>query len=249
MLFEFGDIVLVPFPFTSHDAFKRRPAVHRQQSHIQYRQGRCGDDGRHEPTSADLQLRRGLNKPMADGRPHQTVGDQAGLRYDGTVAHHPPARLARHRRSGGTQKINRRYTRIELGSRRSPRPHRPRIAPLSSAPIRVSRLRQIGAGPHAHQAFQRAEQRMARPGYCWRRMRRGAAMTTGRNEPNDRMPCCKRKICNGLHGDTDMLQDGTVNPQARRHLPRSGTIPTTTPTMLFEFGDCRAGAVSLHQSR
>jgi mRNA interferase MazF len=27
MLFEFGDVVLVPFPFTSHAASKKRPAV------------------------------------------------------------------------------------------------------------------------------------------------------------------------------------------------------------------------------
>jgi mRNA interferase MazF len=27
MLFEFGDVVLVPFPFTSQAAFKKRPAV------------------------------------------------------------------------------------------------------------------------------------------------------------------------------------------------------------------------------
>jgi mRNA interferase MazF len=27
MPFEFGDVVLVPFPFTSHTASKRRPAV------------------------------------------------------------------------------------------------------------------------------------------------------------------------------------------------------------------------------
>jgi mRNA interferase MazF len=27
MPFEFGDILLVPFPFTSHTAFKKRPAV------------------------------------------------------------------------------------------------------------------------------------------------------------------------------------------------------------------------------
>jgi mRNA interferase MazF len=27
MPFEFGDVVLVPFPFTSHTASKRRPAI------------------------------------------------------------------------------------------------------------------------------------------------------------------------------------------------------------------------------
>jgi mRNA interferase MazF len=53
MRFEFGDVVLIPFPFTSHTASKRRPAV--IFSNAAYARARpCDRDGDHRPAVSAL---------------------------------------------------------------------------------------------------------------------------------------------------------------------------------------------------
>jgi mRNA interferase MazF len=83
MPFEFGDIVLVAFPFTSQDASKKRPAV--IVSSRAYNSSKpdvvvMAVTSQLRPTSTLGDVRIGYWQ--AAGLTHQAIGDQVGFRRD-----------------------------------------------------------------------------------------------------------------------------------------------------------------------
>ena len=56
IVYKFGDVVLVPFPFTDQSAVKRRPAVVIQQHRLSPRSPGHRDHGHHQSTAQTLSL-------------------------------------------------------------------------------------------------------------------------------------------------------------------------------------------------
>jgi hypothetical protein len=101
MPFEFGDVVLVPFPFTSQTNSKKRPAV--IVSNRTYNTAK--PDVVVMPITSRLPSFFGVGEVLV-GQWHtaayrrfaQTFSNQAGFRHSGTTPHHPPTRHPRRRR-------------------------------------------------------------------------------------------------------------------------------------------------------
>ena len=53
MPFEFGDVVLVPFPFTQPEGVKKAACACRQQPRLQHHPARPDRDGDHQPASPE----------------------------------------------------------------------------------------------------------------------------------------------------------------------------------------------------
>jgi hypothetical protein len=102
MSFEFDAVVLVPFPFTNQTASKAA-CRRRQQQRLQRRQARRRHNGDHYQVSPK-RFWRDLDRPVASGRPLQTLRGQAALCHDRTNALSPPTRHAERRRPGGAPK-------------------------------------------------------------------------------------------------------------------------------------------------
>jgi hypothetical protein len=79
MPFDFGDVVLVPFPFTSQRASKKRPAVV-VSNRLQHHPAGSYCNGGHQPAAAEPRLGRDMDQPLASGRVAQALSGQTGVR-------------------------------------------------------------------------------------------------------------------------------------------------------------------------
>lgn len=77
--FEFGTVVLVPFPFTTQTRSKRRPAV--VVSNRAYNAARPSGHGDHQSIAPEPRSGRSVDRPLADSGAVKAVSGQAGLRH------------------------------------------------------------------------------------------------------------------------------------------------------------------------
>jgi mRNA interferase MazF len=69
MPFEFGDVVLLPFPFTSHAASKKRPAVVVSNARYVATRPDIVAMAHHQPAAPEFRRRRSVDSGMARSRP------------------------------------------------------------------------------------------------------------------------------------------------------------------------------------
>ncbi|MEK6749081.1 MAG: type II toxin-antitoxin system PemK/MazF family toxin [Pseudomonadota bacterium] len=87
--FEFGDIVLVPFPFTDQSATKKRPAVVISSQAYNAERPDLVIMAVTQPATIHVYLRRSGGEPVARGGAAQAVGDQTCDHNDRKGAYHP----------------------------------------------------------------------------------------------------------------------------------------------------------------
>ena len=126
MSLRFGDVIVVPFPFTDQTTIKRRPAVVISSERYNLEQPDLILMAiPHRPDAAYAGSRGGSRRPVAGGGTPQAFGDQAAHHHDRGHARHSPVGRSRRQRSEVAPSGSRGGHRVAVGRH-----------PSSSLPLR-----------------------------------------------------------------------------------------------------------------